>query len=83
MARRPGRLVGTTTLTPSQPRQVAPTALLVHIKGKQIVRFLATHEFLADARAPPKKRRCAPKSALTCAVGCDAFLAPWEFKPRT
>ena len=62
---------------------MAPTALLVHIKGKQIERFLATHEFLADARAPPKKRRCAPKSALTCAVGCDAFLAPWEFKPRT
>ena len=62
---------------------MAPTALLVHITGKQIARFLATHEFLADARAPPKKRRCAPKSALTCAVGCDAFLAPWEFKPRT
>ena len=54
----------TTTLTPSQPRQVAPTALLVHIKGKQIERFLATHEFLADARA-------AEEAALRTEVGAD------------
>lgn len=47
-------------------------SLIVHIKGKQLERFLAVDAWR-------NARNCTPSLALDCqARGCDTFISPWE-----
>ena len=48
-------------------------ALIVHIKGKQLVRFLAVDAFMHSAH-------CTPHVTLRCEGGCRAFLLQRELK---
>jgi len=47
------------------------SAMVVHIRGKQLERFLAVHDFMV-------RSHCAVPLELHCSAGCDAFLTSRE-----
>ena len=51
--------------------RVTRSAIVVHIRGKQLERFVAVHEFMEGSH-------CAVQLRLTCAPGCPAFLTSRE-----
>ena len=56
--------------------RVTRSAIIVHIKGKQLERFLAVHDFM-------ERSHCALPLSLGCASGCSAFLTSRERRTGT